>query len=168
MNTFVTIKHINDFRKVCYYSICLEGEEESLFEKFLKKHSQADAPESIQRALTQIITWIQRIGNEIGAQPRYFRNEGTISDAKALPPPARFLESETGTLRLYCMACNESVVFLYSGGEKTTDRAQDCPNVMGHIRLANKLTKAITEAFVNRLVNPVLRERDAAKFYFVR
>lgn len=149
MNNFVTIKHINSYKRVSYYSICFEGEEDSLFEEFMKIHNQKDTDGTTKREFIQIMAWLQKIGKEIGAQPRYFRHEGATSDAKALPPPARYIEGETGKLRLYCMVCSENVVFLYNGGIKTTNKAQDCPNVARHFRLANKLTKSINEAFAN-------------------
>jgi hypothetical protein len=37
-------------------------------------------------------------------------------------------------------------VILFGGGIKTADKAQDCPNVGSHFKLANKLAEAIDEA----------------------
>lgn len=147
MNTFVTIKHIETYRKVIYYSICYEGEEESIFEKFLIKYNDSNVHEE----LLDILEWMQRIGDDIGANTRYFRHEGAGSDAKALPPPSvRYIEGEPGQLRLYCMVFNPLIVFLFSGGIKTTQKATACPNVSHHFRLANTLTKALTIAHQER------------------
>lgn len=146
MNTFVTIKHIEDYEEVSYYSICFEGDEVSLFENFILKFHNSKHKEE----LLQITEWIERIGNEIGAISRYFRHEGRGSDAKALPPPTKYLTGDAGQLRLYCMIANKHVVFLYDGDVKTTDLAQDCPNVAPKFHLANKLTSAINQAFFER------------------
>jgi len=77
-----------------------------------------------------------------------------LSDTSALPPVGKdrkphYIEngkSKNNNLRLYCLRANENVVFLYSGGLKTTQKAQDCPNVKKHFILANQLTKAIDTA----------------------
>ena len=49
-------------------------------------------------------------------------------------------------LRLYTFRVNESVVFLFNGGIKTTKYAQDCPNVGPYFQLANQLTAALQKA----------------------
>jgi hypothetical protein len=155
MNTFVTIKLVKEYEKVSYYSICGEGGGKSLFEEFVEAYNQDSILEKTRRELVQIMALIKKLGEEVGAKDRYFRNEGTISDTKALPSPNKQLQellhlSKAGLgLRLYCMVCSKNVVILYSGAVKTKDRAQDCPNVAPHLRLANKLTKAINEAFAS-------------------
>lgn len=147
MNNFATIKHIQTFKKVNYYSIVFEDEEDSLFEDFLNKC--AEIPELLDE-VGVILEWIKKLGDEIGAKLRYFRHEGATSDAKALPPPTRFLAGDTTNLRLYCMVISETVVLLYSGAIKTTQKAQDCPNVSSHFRLANKITAIINKCFLEK------------------
>lgn len=143
MATFIQLKHIQDYDKVSYYSVCSEGEEKSLFDQFV---TQFKAIETLTE-LQQIIYWLKEVGNRYGAKQYLFRSE---EKASALPPPARYLEGETGTLRLYCTPLNENVVILFSGGQKTTQRAQDCPNVSGHFRLANKIVQAIDQSLKDR------------------
>lgn len=142
MSRFVTIKHIEDYELVSYYSVCYEDEEESLFEQFLVRF--ADDP-ATEKEVVQLVYWLQKIGDDIGAKDRYFRPE---ERASALPPP-RYIENDAGDLRLYCFVASENVVFLFDGGIKTTQRAQDCPNVASHFRLANKLSKAINQCFID-------------------
>lgn len=46
------------------------------------------------------------------------------------------------------MRANEHVVFLFNGDIKTVAKAQNCPNVNSRFKMANKLTKILTDAFV--------------------
>ena len=116
--------------------------------------------------LYHILAWIEKLGNKVGAQKFYFRNEAETSDASALPPSGidrepTYVEfnEDTGRernkpndLRLYCLRANDSVVFLFNGDIKTTLKAQDCPNVRSHFKLANKLTALLNQAFIHRQI----------------
>jgi len=46
-------------------------------------------------------------------------------------------------LRLYCLYISENIVFLFNGGIKTKDKAQDCKNVKSYFQEAEKFTIAI-------------------------
>ncbi|GJM32389.1 MAG: hypothetical protein DHS20C18_13900 [Saprospiraceae bacterium] len=96
-----------------------------------------------------IRSWLSKLGEEIGADARYFRFEAARGgDARALPPPARYIHVDC-RLRLYCMHINKRVVILFNGGVKTAAKAQNCDNVKPHFFLANKLTQAIDQAIRN-------------------
>ncbi len=45
--------------------------------------------------------------------------------------------------------CVSNVVILFGGGLKTTRKAQDCPNVAGPFREANKWARAIQGAIAD-------------------
>ncbi|MEM9846414.1 MAG: hypothetical protein AAF847_00895 [Bacteroidota bacterium] len=143
MNIYGTIVIIQAFRKVTYYSVQIE-EEDSLFLQFLNDH----ANEKYQDELDIIREWLQRIGDKIGAKEHYFRNEAFRGDARALPPPSKFLELDCN-LRLYCMRINRYAVVLFNGAEKTAATAQACDNVRPHFLLANRLTKVIDSAIID-------------------
>lgn len=153
MNTFAHIKPIAKYDKVSYYSICIDNQELSLFEEFSAYHSTAN-----KKKLNHVLEWIKIIGNKYGALPHLFRPEGETADASALPPKGmnrkpHYTEygiTKANNIRLYCLRANESVVFLFNGDIKTTQYAQDCPNVKKHFKLANQLTKAIDKAFVDK------------------
>lgn len=155
MNNFAEIVFIEQFEKVTYYSIAI-NESDSLYDSFIEKHSAENKDK-----LHHILAWIKKIGNKTGALDQYFRNEAETADTRALPPigkdrPPVFVEiDENGrnenvanNLRLYCMRANEHVVFLFNGDIKTVAKAQNCPNVNLHFKMANKLTKLLTDAFV--------------------
>lgn len=156
MNTFAKILLVQRFNKVNYYTVKLEEHDLSLFGMFKDKHTQEN-PEK----LNHIMAWIKIIGNKYSAQKDYFRNEAETTDTSALPPSNPNLEptyiewdsetetGETNNLRIYTLRSNEHVVFLFNGDVKTADKAQNCPNVKTHFRLANKLTKVIDECFGN-------------------
>lgn len=149
MNIFAHIKPIAKYRKVSYYSLVLDQESISLFEDFVTKQTKQN-----NRKLNHILAWIRVIGNKYGAQEHYFRSEAEIADASALPPkgikrePAYIEKGKkvSNMLRLYTFRLNENVVFLFSGNLKTTNYAQDCPNVAPHFKMANKLTAALQTA----------------------
>ena len=153
MNNFAHIKPLFKYDKVAYYSVILNGNELTLYQEFVKEQEV-----NSKDKLYHILKWLQVIGKKYGAQKRLFRNEAHIADTSALPPKGKDREphfTENGkkknnTLRLYCLRANEHVVFLFSGGIKTTQYPQDCPNVRTHFLLANQLTKAIDEAFKNK------------------
>lgn len=153
MNTFAHIKPIAQYNKVSYYSVCIEGNEISLFEEFIAYHTITN-----KEKLNHVLDWIKLIGNKYGAQSHLFRPEGETADASALPPKGierkphytEYGKKKANNIRLYCLRANENVVFLFNGDIKTDHYAQDCPNVRKHFKLANKLTKAIDSAFANK------------------
>lgn len=86
----------------------------------------------------------------VGGQERYFRFEAYAGgEASAMPPPPHFLESSINH-RLYCMRISDAAVVLFSGGLKTADTAQECPNVRPHFLLANRLSKAIQQLIIEK------------------
>jgi hypothetical protein len=153
VNNFAHIKPLFKTNKVAYYSIVIEGETLSLYEQFVINHTADN-----RKKLNHIQAWLKIIGEKYGAQKRFFRNEAKGADTSALPPKGKdkkpsYVEhgkNKSNNLRLYTLRANENVVFLFSGDIKTTDKAQDCPNVKPHFILANQLTKAIDQAFRNR------------------
>ena len=153
MNTFAHIKNIARYDKVAYYSICINENNNSLFEEFINHHSIYN-----EKKLNHVLEWIKIIGDKYGAQQHLFRPEASIADASALPPKGKerepnyteFGKTKANNIRLYCLRANEHVVFLFNGDLKTTHYAQDCPNVKEHFTLANQLTKVINQAFADK------------------
>ncbi len=150
MNTFAKVKRVAEYDKVTYYTVCLNDDKTSLFEYFVKKHTDAN-----RKKLNHILSWIKIVGNKYGAQTHLFRPEAEISDTSALPPKGVerkpvYIEDgrkKPNNLRLYCFRANENVVFLFNGDLKTKQKAQKCPNVGPHFKLANQLTRALENAF---------------------
>lgn len=158
MNNFAEIIWVQEYRKVTYYSVAINGEY-ALYDQFIEKHTARN-----REKLIHILAWLEKIGNKIGAYEQYFRNEAETGDARALPPIGKDREpiyveySETkesdenipNNLRLYCFRASESVVFLFNGDVKTANKAQDCENVRAHFKTANLLSKLLDQAFINK------------------
>lgn len=143
MPTFVHIQKIEDFdfKQVEYFSVRDENLEQSEFERFLEKHMELA---EVETEFADLLAWLERLGND-GAEERYFRHE---QRAQALPPKLRYLDiTYEKHLRLYCLRLSSRAVFLFCGGIKTKDKAQDCPNVAGHFRNAQQFCKKIEELF---------------------
>jgi len=164
VNTFAKLKHISSYRKVEYYSVCLEedwDDDLSLFELFIRKHERDNFSK-----LEHIMHWIVEIGDNIGAKRFYFRSEAETADASALPPKGKdreptYIEFNEETesdenvpndLRLYCFRASETVVFLFNGDIKTAEKPQDCDNVKPHFRLANRITAVLEIEFNDTIV----------------
>lgn len=145
MNIFATLQKINafTFRKVNYYSIQFEDNEDDISEFFDFLNRMEDIEEK-RDDLLNFIQWLEDIGNIYGATEDYFRPE---RNAFALPPPRKKMEiSEIPVIeyvRLYCLRLSVTVVVLFNGGIKTTQKAQDCPNVSKYFNQANRLAAAI-------------------------
>lgn len=153
MNIFARIKPLFKYEKVAYYSVCIEDNDQSLYEDFVEKQTKKNKDK-----LYHIQKWLKILGEKYGAKSQFFRNEANIADTSALPPIGKnrkpfYLEhgkKKANNLRLYCLKANENVVFLFSGELKTTEKAQDCPNVKAHFNLANRITKAIDKSFIEK------------------
>lgn len=158
---FAEIIEVQRFRKVVYYTVSI-NDEQPLFIKFKEAQTIQN-----KEKLHHIMAWIQQIGNKIGAYEQYFRNEAESADTRAIPPKGKdrkpcYLEFNEQTeteqntpndLRLYCYKANEHVVFLFDGDVKTKDKAQDCPNVRNHFKLANKLSGLLEAAYRNKNIS---------------
>ncbi|HZH71457.1 MAG TPA: hypothetical protein VFD91_03110 [Mariniphaga sp.] len=146
MNIFAHIERLDDFQfnVVKYYSVYLEvdGEVNDVNEFFDFLNRMEDI-EEIEDDLSNLLVWIEEIGENFGADKnRFFRNESITADVQALPPPAKQMqvyEIPVENLRLYCLVLNRHVVFLFNGGIKTTHNAKNCPNVGTYIKRANKI-----------------------------
>ena len=158
VNKFVTIEIAKSFNKVTYYTVRFEGEKYSEFEKFVLNNKNDSR---VKREFNDLMKLISKIGEEVGAKPRYFsRNE---AKAEALPPgydtfnkiEKRLYVKQHENLRLYCMRISNEVVFLFNGGIKTKGvrTAQGCRTVKKYFELANKLAEGIQEALMSREIN---------------
>ena len=152
MATFAHLIEVEQLKTVKYFSVVITEEPllegDSLFDLFVEKQKLKN-----KSKLQHILDWIELIGNsKRGANENIFRFE---NDASALPPEGKdrepcYLENDINTpndLRLYCFRANEHVVILFNGDIKTTETAQECPNVKPHFDLANKLSKKLNQLF---------------------
>ena len=117
-----------------YYSLHLKGQEDNETDKFFSQFMNSEYQDDI----SDIVYWLAEIGNNRGAEPRYFRFEKA---AEALPP--KF--ADFSKLRLFCLRCTKDVVILGNGGRKTSQRVQDSKELYPIFQFMNKVNQAFTE-----------------------
>jgi len=139
---FVTIRLFKTFDRVAYYTLVVEGRDQSETDAFFARFENEP---TLTNDLNLLVAWIQEIGRYRGAKSRYFRFE---NDAAALPPPARIM-AELGSsycqFRLYCIRLSDEIVILANGGRKTGQTVQRSPELMNHFRFANKMAQQLIE-----------------------
>ncbi len=130
--TSVKLQSIAEAEKGSLFSICLEGDSISEFEKFVQKHN-----ESYSKDLNTILTAIKRMLEVSGFLERYFRPEGKYNDRVCALP------IDSGKLRLYCVRINDSILIAGNGGVKKAQKYQDCDNLNGYVVTLQNLDKAL-------------------------
>lgn len=131
MKTF-EIQSVAQAEKGSLFTICIDGDSVSEFEKFIVKHN-----ESYNSDLNTILTAIKRMLEQSGFLERYFRPEGKYSDRVCALP------IQSGRLRLYCLRINDSVLIVGNGGVKNSMKYQDCDDLNGYVIDLQSLDKAL-------------------------
>lgn len=131
----VKLQSVAEAEKGSLFSICLEGDSISEFEKFVQKHN-----ESYSKDLNTILTAIKRMLKVSGFLERYFRPEGEYKDGVCALP------IDSGKLRLYCLRINDSILIAGNGGVKKAQKYQDCDDLNGYVVTLQKLDKALKVA----------------------
>ena len=135
--------------KVTFYTIRLDEEEDTETDKFIARffNSNYEAyEEGFKEDLDDILNWINEIGNR-GIQICSLRHEGK---AEALPPkfrsnPVEFTPIDFNRLRLYCIKLNARIIILLGGGIKTSQKAQDSPDLSMKLIFAGKISSRLTQ-----------------------
>jgi len=124
-------------RRANYYSVKYEDDEKSITERFFE---WANNEPDLVRDVENLEDWIEQVGR-IGPRRSHFKHE---SAAFAPRTPFFVSENEKG-IRLYCHWDFKGVIVLFSGQIKTTDKAQDCPNVRSHFMKAQQYVKDLAD-----------------------
>lgn len=147
MKSYITIEEFYTFKLVKYYTVKVEGQE-SETDKFISKHEESEDL-SIKENFEVLMAWLEVIGEETT-----LKNKDLIrfeEKAGAFPPIRKVMKSrgmEVEGLRLYCFKVSDSICILFNGGYKPKNKrsVQDCPDLLPHFRMANKLSKLILKA----------------------
>jgi hypothetical protein len=140
-------------RRTTFYTVKKEGTADSETDAFFLRF-ESD-PKFREAALMLLQLILESIGNEHGAHEAFFRFEGA---AVGLPPPRnvglRRVELDfTGfPLRLYCLRIAHGLVVLMGGGIKTSQKAQDSPDLKRPLAEAVAFVKAIDLAIKERYI----------------
>jgi hypothetical protein len=132
--------------KASIYSVYLEDEEQTLFDKFLLENENTFRSEIIS-----ILDKIDKIAFRFGAERMFFKeNEGRLGDLVCA-----LYDSPDSNLRLYCIRLGKSIIILGGGGEK--------PKSIRSFQENEKLTK---ENSLIRQFSEILYEKMLEKDIF--
>ena len=119
------------------YSVCMEGDEATVFEKFVE-----DNIEVYRDELVDIYNRLRFIGNESGAREQYFKlNEGRPGDMVAA-----LYDCPDKRLRLYCIRLSKVVLILGGGGRKLVRAWQDDETLKTEAELMMSISERIYRA----------------------
>ncbi len=139
----VKLEIFDQLKKVTYYTIRLNSDKKTEIEKFVDRFQNSD----YKFDLDVILTLLKIIGNERGAQDRFFRPE---KQAHALPSRNALnsinAKSTDFPLRLYYIRLNDQIVILGGGGVKESLLYQNSPDCYPHIQRLLKFNDVFTEA----------------------
>jgi hypothetical protein len=127
----------------------LEGHTNSEFRDF---NLRMGAQKKDIAELREINRYLEKIGNEYGAQVHKFRDEDADD---GLPFPSQFLESEDSYdfgIRLYCIRLSTSIVILLNGARKSALMVKDCKNCYPHFDRARRISKKLNQAILDGYV----------------
>ncbi|TVR81955.1 MAG: hypothetical protein EA412_02295 [Chitinophagaceae bacterium] len=114
------------------YSIIPEGEDETLFEKFVGEN-KADFKDELKEILKRLI----QIGHTTGARESFFKHEG---DKEFVRKYGKYVwalyDDEERKLRLYCIRLASVAIILGGGGykDKSVIKWQDDKNLSEEVR----------------------------------
>lgn len=129
-------------RCTTFYSVKLDGQNNTLFERFVTENEQSNGTE-----LEKISRSIRKMADVTGARDQFFKlKEGLPGDGVCA-----LYDDPDKRLRLYCIRYGSVAVILGSGGEKPKDiRAlQESVKLTEENQLVRDISRAITQALKN-------------------
>ena len=120
------------------YSIFLEDEQQTLFERFLKENIN-----SFKSEIIDINKRLKTINNKTGAREQFFKSkEGILGDGISA-----LFDLPDSNLRLYCIRYGNSLVILGGGGykQKNFKAFQEDNKLTSENYLLRNISKQITE-----------------------
>lgn len=151
MNTFVLEIWDDESDKVTFHTVRWENAELSETDKFVVKYANDSTYQADFQKLMQLV--VEVIGNTHGAKISYFNRQE--NRAVALPPKGTLTELSIGLdfpFRLYCYRINESIVILFNGGLKTSQKVTDSSDLSMKFQEAQIFVKAIEEGFKHQFI----------------
>jgi hypothetical protein len=124
--------------KSSLYSIILDDETETLFDKFIRNNIEENGKE-----IEQIFATLNAIGKKVGAQDIYFRKK---KEGKAGDGVEAIYDYPTAKLRLYCIRYGNLTLVLGDGGEKNVRTWQEDTQLSKSAHEMMNISKILTEA----------------------
>jgi len=120
------IELVEEYDKVNFYSIHLDGKELTELESFFEKFPIGC---EYDEEIDVIIAWMDKIA-ETGALERYFRPEGRYGDGVGVIP------IDIGNkVRLYCLRLTDKILVFGNGGIKDTAKWQESEELAPYVKL---------------------------------
>ena len=120
------IELVEEYDKVNFYSIHLDGKELTELESFFEKFPIGC---EYDEEIDVIIAWMDKIA-ETGALERYFRPEGRYGDGVGVIP------IDVGNkVRLYCLRLSDKILVFGNGGIKDTAKWQENEKLAPYVKL---------------------------------
>ena len=133
MRKKIFIELLEEYENVNIYSIRIDGESQTEFERFLMLHK-----DRYKKDIGTLLYRIQRI-SEDGVFERHFRYEGKHKD-RVSAIPSHF---DTSNLRVYCICLNERILILGNGGLKKTRTYNENPALCMFVNNMQEIDKQI-------------------------
>lgn len=147
VNSF-TIESFWQLSKVHFYSVKVDGAEENEADRFLDRFIEED---QYREDLDNLVTLLEEIGERIGARTNWFSR---FENRSTVLPPNRQLRINAvlipffeNPFRLFCLRISDSIVILFNGGIKTSQKVQDSPDLSLKFYEAQGFVRKIDEAF---------------------
>ena len=167
MKRWCLIDEFATFEKVRFYTVRFEDEDVSETDKFF---SAFDADPDLYEKLNKLLAFVEQMGNHFGAKSEFFRHEGS---ADGLPPKERIarkydlVEFIDYKFRLYCMRLSDTVVILFNGVIKETNKNQeDSEQLMPIFRNALTFSRRINDKINDKEFNLSNKEIIADELAF--
>lgn len=120
------IELVEEYEKVNFYSIHLDGKELTELESFFEKYPIGC---EFDEEIDVIIAWMDKIA-ETGALERYFRPEGRYGDGVGVIP------IDIGNkIRLYCLRLSDKILVFGNGGIKDSAKWQESKELAPYVKL---------------------------------
>lgn len=127
--------------KAQFYTVIVNGEEETLYTKFVKEHV-SNHPDELRDMMTRMYV----MGHSQGAREPFFKmSEGSVTDNVVA-----LYDRPDKHLRLYCLRYGNTTVVLGGGGEKSTRTYQESPLLYSNVKILQRISKIIDEAIKNK------------------
>lgn len=124
--------------KSSLYSVMLDDDTETLFDKFIRNNVDENKKE-----IEQIFATLNAIGKKVGAQDIYFRKK---KEGKPGDGVEAIYDYPTAKLRLYCIRYGNLTVVLGDGGEKNVRTWQEDAQLSKSAQEMMNISKILTEA----------------------
>jgi len=133
------LKTIEQTDTVSLYSICLNEEQESEFEKFILKFKDNG---EVNEDYKKILFALSKIVSN-GVFERHFRIEGKMNDSVCA------LSINSKKLRLYCLRISDQILIVGNGGVKKTRTYQEDEELLGYVISLQKFESLLKQAQKN-------------------